>query len=210
MLLVDKTDPLTTIQREALRQELRKIKEDIPIHTGIEVYSVAPVQTHLLTPEAPMVCNPGTGAAVSAWTGNPRLVNKLWDERYSRPLEHLFDQMLSFGTAPVSPIFESIQSVAVGAFGPLRPAAEYRRLIIISDLLHNTPQFSQYGGPGSFDDFRRTDYYRRVRPDLRGVQVEIIYLRREGTEQGRSHIEFWQDYFRDSGASVIHVTALQG
>src|SRR2546425_13130724 len=43
VILIDRTDPLTVVQREALRNRLDDIKNEIGRYGGIAVYSVGPI-----------------------------------------------------------------------------------------------------------------------------------------------------------------------
>src|SRR5437763_12481997 len=61
VILIDRTDPLTVVQREALRNRLDDIKNEIGRYGGIAVYSVGPIGEELLRPEVPLLCNPGRG-----------------------------------------------------------------------------------------------------------------------------------------------------
>lgn len=210
VILFDMTDALNPVQQEALRQELKRIKEEIPIATAIEMYSVRSTQGELLSPEGPALCNPGNSKGISKLMGNPRLAEKKWLEGFEKPINAIVDKMLTLETAPISPILESIQSVAVTAFGKIPNDVNYRRLIIVSDMLQNTEELSQYHQLVPFSQLRNTAYYRKVRADLSHVEVEIIYLRRDTGHQGKDHIEFWQEYFVDCGARLSHIKALQG
>lgn len=210
VLLVDTTDSLTPVQNADLRNQLQRLKEAVPEYCAVDVYMVAAVERDLLRPIGGRICNPGNGSNASPFIRNPRLMRDRWAKRFSQPLDDLFTEMLNTPQAEQSPIFESIQSAAVTAFGRLSDGVKNRNLIIVSDMLHNTAEYSHYRAIPDFNDFRSTTYYRRVRPDLRGVDVELYYLRRDQTPQGKNHIEFWQQYFADSGAKLVHVIALQG
>jgi len=210
VLLVDTTDPLTALQEADLRNHLEQIKETLPKYSAVDVYTVSQLKDGLLKPLGERVCNPGDGRDASVLTSNPRMIKDKWNQRFSQPLDALFTKMLATSSAPESPIFESIQSIAVTAFGSLPDSTTTRKLIVVSDMLQNVPEYSQYKQLGSFEDLRRTQYYRRISADLRGVEVELYYLRRENGLQGTKHIEFWQQYFKDSGATLVHVVALQG
>ena len=210
VLLVDTTDPLTAVQEADLRNHLEQVKDMLPKHSALDVYTVSQLNDGLLKPLGARVCNPGDGRDVSVLTSNPRLIKEKWDQRFSQPLEALFTKMLATPSADESPIFESIQSIAVTAFGSLPDSTTTRKLIVVSDMLQNVPEYSQYKQLGNFEDLRRTQYYRRISADLRGVEVELYYLRRENGLQGTKHIEFWQQYFKDAGATLVHVVALQG
>jgi len=209
VLLVDRTQPLSPIQQAALRQEFGRIKDGIAAETALEIYSIGPVAADVIRPDLPLLCSPRKGASVSEWTGNPRMAERQWHERFERPVAKLLRELAMSGSLEASPILESLQSVAVTALSS-PPSTSDRRLIVASDMLQNTAEFSQYRQAVSFSDLRTTQYYKRVRADLRGVDVEIIYIRRDGSFQDSDHIRFWQDYFADVGARLIHVKALSG
>ena len=90
---------------------------------------------------------------VSVLTSNPRLIKEKWDQRFSQPLEALFTKMLATPSADESPIFESIQSIAVTAFGSLPDSTTTRKLIVVSDMLQNVPEYSQYKTAWEFRGF---------------------------------------------------------
>jgi hypothetical protein len=79
-------------------------------------------------------------------------------------------------------------------------------------MLQHTPEHSHYNAMTSFQAFRLSPHYRRVRTDLRGIEVEIMYVRRETkpSVQGQKHIEFWQQYITDMGGILTHVVSLEG
>ena len=210
VVLIDRTDPLSAVQREDLLRHLDQLKASLPIRTAVEVYSIGADQGDLLKPEGHRLCNAGRAADVDALTRNPRLTEKRWRERYSRPLDELFERMTQSATSPRSPIMEAIQSVAVTAFGRLPERASYRRLVIASDMLQNSDVLSQYGKVIAFDQFKQLSPYRRVRTDLKGIEVEIWYIGGRSPQQGKQHIEFWQQYFADNGGSLVRVSSIQG
>jgi hypothetical protein len=210
VLLVDTTDPLNAIQQADLRNQLERLKSGMPKYYAIEVYTVSEPKEGLLKPLGARVCNPGDSRDASELTSNPRLIKERWEKRFSAPLEDLFTRMLVAPTAKESPIFESIQSVAVTAFGSLHDSTSHRTLVIVSDMLQNMPEYSQYRQIGTFQDFEHSAYYQRIKPDLRGVDVELYYIRRDQNVQLSKHILFWQDYFVAAGATLTHVVRLEG
>ncbi len=211
VVLVDRTDPLTTIQRAALRRRLEEIKDSVAQYGALQIYSVEPIGETLLRPVVDL-CNPGRGADIDSKFGNPRLVEKRWQEGFAMPIERLLEDLMQLDEADSSPIMESIQSIAVSILRGNVAAEIPKRLIIASDMLQHTVEYSQYKGGFDFQEFRESDYYRRLRADLRGVEVEIIYIRRDTRRavQGKAHIQFWRDYIRDQGGAVTHVIALEG
>ena len=210
VVLIDRTDPLSVIQQKDLERHLSQLKTSLPKRTAVEVYSIGAEQKQLLSPEGNRLCNPGRSTDVSGISGNPRLAEKRWSERFSQPLDELFRRMAESGTSPRSPIMEAIQSVGVTAFGQLPERISYRSLVIASDMLQNSAVLSQYRDFYSFAQFKTQDSYRRVRTELRGVEVELWYIGGRSPRQGRRHVEFWQQFFADTGAKIVRVSMIQG
>ena len=49
----------------------------------------------------------------------------------------------------------------------------------------------------------------RLRAELQDVEIEILYVRREGSaQQGGQHAGFWKDYFEDNGANVERLKSI--
>ena len=213
VVLIDRTDPFNITQQTALRDRLNDIREHTSKFDLLEVYSVEPIETKLLTPIFSM-CNPGRGEGINQWIGNPHLVEERWQTLFGTPLQHLFDNILEGETAQISPIMEDIQSVVVSRLGAhdLVNNKIPRRLIIISDLLQYVKGYSQYHALGSFDQFKASPYYQNVRSDLSGVSVEFWYVRRKKTLalQSDKHIDFWRDYILDQGGSLDKVWYVPG
>jgi len=213
-ILIDRTDPFNLTQQTAIRDRLNDVKDHMSRYDMVEIYSVEPTQTKLLKPEFSM-CSPGRGEDASDWTSNRHLIEERWKNMFDAPLQNLFNSILSTETAQISPIMESIQSIAVTRLGSRKLASEKipRRLIIVSDLIQYVKDYSQYyRNPRSFDQFRDTPYYQSVRADLSDINVEIWYVRRQKTLvfQGEKHVDFWRDYLSDQGASVDKVWYVPG
>jgi hypothetical protein len=212
VLLIDRTDPLTAVQQGALRKHLDAMQHEIERYGGLVVYSVGPIGEALLRPEASRLCNPGRREDIHPAIGNPHLMERKWREQFAAPLAQLFTQLVKPHEAATSPIMESIQSVAITALRGSQLNQIPRRLVIVSDMLQHTPAYSQYSTVASFEAFRQMPYYRQVRTDLTGIEVHIVYVRRDTRTrvQGRAHIEFWQQYIADMGGKLTHVLALEG
>lgn len=212
-ILIDRTDTFNPIQQAAIQDRLNEIKDNTSRYDLIEVYTIEPTQQALLHPVFAM-CNPGKGEDVNQWTGNPHLVEERWQTLFADPLQHLFDSILGGGTAQISPIMESIQSIVVTSLGSQDLIAKKipRRLIIISDLLQYVKGYSQYRPLTSFSQFKTTPYYQSVRSDLSGISVEVWYVRRRATLalQGEKHVDFWRDYIADQGGSFDKVWYVPG
>jgi hypothetical protein len=212
-ILIDRTDSFNPTQQAAIRDRLNDVLDHTTKYDLIEIYSVEPTKSSLLKPEF-FMCNPGRGDDVSNWTGNQHLVEQRWKTSFDAPMQNLFTEALSAKEADVSPIMESIQSIAVTDVGAqkFKSKSVPRRLIVVSDLIQYVEGYSQYKPITPFNQFRKTPYYQNVRTDLSDISIELWYIRRERTLhlQGEKHVDFWRDYIADQGGSVDKVWYVPG
>jgi hypothetical protein len=212
VVVLDLSDAFSVPQVTALRNQLDSLRDTLELHERLDVYTIGETSQELRLP-AVSVCNPGFGNYASPWLSNPQLLAKHWRARFAAPLDEAFDRIKPGGGAEkYSPIMETIQSVALTAFQRI-PSVSRRRLVLASDMIQNTPDFSQYRSRGvSFAEFQRMPYFNRVRCDLRDTDVTILYLNRAAAPaiQGKDHITFWRDYLAAMNARLASVVRLAG
>lgn len=209
VLLVDKTDPLNFSQKQAFLRLLEELV-DHRVTPGWLV-SVFVLGEDFRDGAKPLVevCNPGSGEGKSELTANIQKLNAQFRERFREPLLKQADALISTKPAKNSPIIEMLQLVSINGFrrhavnGP-------RRLIMVSDMLHKSPQLSMYQGIPDFDQFAATEYGRKMRLDLDGVEVELHHVLNYPKLQNKRQLEFWERYFTTSGARLVSVRPMEG
>lgn len=211
VLLVDVTDPMNMAQRQDFENQLTKLKNSIPRYGKLIVAKVDATADRLLVPVITR-CNPGTAEDVNSATGDPASVQKQWDEGFDAPLTAVFKRLDSATGAEQSPILESIQSVALTELQ--KPGQEKlpKRLIVASDLLQNTADVSFYRGLPEPTTFTDSAVFRRLRTDLRGVEVELWMLERSdaATTQPRSLADLWERIIGAEGGDVRRIYNVSG
>jgi hypothetical protein len=209
VLLVDKTDPLSFTQKQAFEALLNKLaSEQVP--TGY-LLSVFVLGGDYKSNPKPIFsrCNPGDGADANALTSNLTHLRKRFEDKFRQPVLGLAGKLQTATSEKYSPILEMLDMTAINGFraedvkGP-------RRLIIVSDMLHNTSEYSMYRETPDFQSFANSDYGRKTHTDLKGVEVEIQYLMNTPRLQTRRNLKFWEDYFTSTGARVVEVKILEG
>jgi hypothetical protein len=208
-VLVDKTDPLNFTQSAAFRRMFEDLVDHrvAPGHL-MSVFALGEDYTRTATPLIEL-CNPGRGEGKSDLTANTRKLQVQFRERFRERLLEQTEALISAAPGRSSPIFEMLQLVAINAFR--KHAVEGpRRLIIVSDMLHNTAGYSMYQGQPDFDAFAASDYGRRTGADLNGVEVELHYVLNAPRLQTRRQLLFWESWFRRSGARIAAVRPLEG
>lgn len=209
ILLVDKTDPLNFTQSASFRTLLEGLAE-----RGIEpgyLLSVFALGEDYRETAKPVFekCNPGKGEGKSELTDTISKLQKQFRTEFLDPMLDLADILQGSQPAKASPVFEMIQLVSINGFRK-RAVDGPRRLIIVSDMLQNTPQFSMYRGIGEFSAFQGSDYGKRMQADLKGVAVELHYVMNTPQLQNRRHLKFWEDYFSGAGARIAAVRPMEG
>jgi hypothetical protein len=210
VLLLDVSSRYSEPQRLQIQNELSRLRDSIPRLALVEVYTVDKLGRRVTTP-IDHLCNPGTGAELNQIYQNPHLARKKW-EGFATKLRADIDGEIKSRPHATSPIFEAIQSTALRTFG--RPEYDKlpKHLVIVSDLLQHVPGgLSMYKDVPPFDKFKNTDYFARVRSNLKDVSVLVYYLVRPGVkEQDPKHLEFWGQYFRFQGAEMEPVKKVFG
>lgn len=209
VLLVDKTDPLNFTQRQAFSVAMKELVETkVPEGHLLSIFVLGEKFEQSAVPLIEL-CNPGSDLGKSELSENLKRLRKQYEDRFVRPLEEAAKALVSEEPAKASPIFEMLQLVGINGFrrhavnGP-------KRLVLVSDMLHNTPQFSMYTGPVDFESFESTDYAKRTQAELRDVSVELHYLMTTPRLQTRRNQVFWERYLERAGARLSEVRRVEG
>lgn len=199
-ILVDPSDSLTAVQRSVVPRILETIELDAPTTAEIRVYALARAGRGD-TASVLRMCVPVHPDDVSSRTGNPRIAAREYEE-FATSLRAELSALLDLKGDVVSPLMEGIQVAVVSAFQP-RTSNMPRQLMIVSDMLQNSPAISFYREAVDFGPLSRNPDYGTMRVDLSGVEVSVFLLARGG-EAGRLQAgnmrRFWEDYFLDQGA----------
>lgn len=209
VLLVDATNPLNFVQRQAFAIITRDLVENrVPEGALLSVFALGEDFSATAKPLVEL-CNPGSGTGKSELTSNVRRLKQRYEAQFIAPLMEKTEALANAVPAKHSPILEMLQMVGLNGFRRHSIAGK-RRLIIMSDMLHNTPSFSMYKAEFSYGPFSQTDYGRRVVADLDGVEVELHYLMNSPQLQTKRQLLFWEEYFSASGARIVLVRPLEG
>ncbi len=210
VVLLDSTDEIPDIGKHEIRTVLLDLAETVPVYGLLELRLLDP-----MTPGGRQIfakCNPGDGAGLSEYTANPRIAKKRWLEGFRLPLE----ESLGAGFQPVpgktSPIMETVQQIAVDRFSGRAAEAIPKSLVLVSDMLENEPDYSQYTGDLSYSRYKSSRAYKKLQTDLHGAEVVIYYIQRVTTKpiSSAEHIRFWADWVRDNKGRFKQASKLQG
>lgn len=209
VVLVDNTDPYSFIQREAFVQALNSLSDAVvPEGYLLSVFSLGEDFQKNAEPVFEK-CNPGSSAGKSELTANLKRIDKRFNESFRTPILKLEEVLMVKDPAKYSPVFEMIQLASIKGFRA-QNVKGVRKLIIFSDMLHNTPDFSMFKGVPDYKSFSSSSYGERSNTDLSGVEVELHYLMKYPKLQTMKQLKFWEDYFEHTGARLTRVQTMEG
>ena len=209
-LVFDKSDMYNKIQQQFLRRFFSEFKAKLLPSTRISIYVIDANNNKEIAPDF-VVCAPRTGEDANAFYENPKLIRQRWHEKFEQPLDQAIDGFMQPAQADFSPIMEVFQTILLSAF-PTGAEAEPKQIILISDMLQHTPEWSHYRGQMDFSELQKSVYYQRINTDLQQAEVNILYVRREGMEklQNKRHAFFWSDFIQSIGGRVTLIEKIDG
>jgi len=208
-VLIDRTDPLNDLQREALRKDILHWADQVPKYAALRIYEVG-VGGTLLRPVVD-VCNPGDGSDASSLDSNPKFLKRRYREKFLDPLEAMLANMRADTEQDTSPIMQAVQAISVRDFGETGPTGE-NTLTIVSDLLQNGPGFSLYRGIPDATSFSQSSIGRSLHADLSGVAVSIYLINRpkDARYQTDALGTFWIQWLTSQGGDMAAFKQLPG
>lgn len=209
-VVFDKTDAYNPVQQRFLKRYFSGFKAKLTPGTRIGLYVIDDRNREILAPDFE-VCAPRTGDDANALYENPKLIKQRWLERFEKPLDQAIEGFMKAGSADYSPIMEILQVVSLSAF-PLEANGAAKKIIIVSDMLQHTSEWSHYRGQMDFAALEQTPYFQRIRTNLEGAEVQILYVRRDGMEklQTKRHALFWADLIDAIGGRVTLIEKIDG
>jgi hypothetical protein len=208
VLLIDVTDAFVKLQLIALQTKLDQVLNGLNVHDRFSLFFVGE-DVEAATDPVFSLCNPGSGANFAMTDDNPRLREKVFQNSFRAPINLSIDQLLGNKEQNSSPIIEMLRVVSVVGFKGDGDEVE-KRLILISDLIQNTPGFSRYKSGYEAKSFVTSKYYQRNLTNLTGIELDLVYVSRKGFEQMqmKSDAEFWHKIIDKMGGKVSSVTWL--
>jgi len=203
IVVIDATDNFNVTQALRIKKEIGLMLSSAVIDERFSLYVLD--ETINKKSQKFSVCNPGDGSNKSEITSNKRRLKKHWEDLFYNRFTNAVDELTGSHTAAQSPIIEMIKFVSVNTF--LDSRATKKRLVIVSDMLHHTQQYSHYRGSPNYAKFSKTSYAMTMQPLLEGVDVQIFYLINEKhiLLQNRGHIEFWNQHVLTNNGFVSSV-----
>jgi len=212
VVLVDRTDPLAPNQTKWLLELIKNnVKANLSVHEKLSIIPITEESGKFLNPIFSL-CSPRKGDNANPFYENPGKLRKKFELQFGAPLQKVLKNLRKGETYNESPIIESIKRLTEDT--SFSNIAENRKIIIVSDMLQNTPFINHYK-KYSTDIFNEPKYFKKFKPELNKTKVIIYYLANTYPKareiQGERHKQFWKKYFEKSnvsGYSLITISKL--
>jgi hypothetical protein len=210
VVLVDASDELPEASKRQVAAIVQTAAGELAPYELLDIRVIDPAR--LKSRSVFARCNPGDGAGLSEWTANPKLARKRWEEGFQKPTEQAIETSMASAKASTSPIMAAIQDVALERFTAAQTRIASRRLIVVSDMIENNPDYTQYTGDLSFQRYRKSAAYRKFSTDLNGAQVWIRMVQRLSRKptDDLPLAQFWREWVVDNKGRFQEATRLQG
>jgi hypothetical protein len=206
LVLVDWTDAYSEQQRRALRDIILTLRDDVQLHEQLSIHLITGNAEDAGAPRFTR-CKPVELKNLNPLIHTWKRFHKRWLESFGEPLDKELVKLLQGGTAPQSPILESIEVIMwAHNFQGNLPS---RRLVIVSDLLQNVPGHSHLtGSPPDPCAFLETPLGQRLKArNWDNIVVDIRYWPNSQwrSRQTPDHQRFWTQLFHLLGATQVFV-----
>jgi len=210
--LLDLTDPLNKAQKEFFLKEIKELKDQIPKHHSLTIYTLDE-DLDLNKSRKITMCNPGTVDDIESTYDkisiNPKEIKKKWVEGFSKQISDVVNNiMFENNTQNSSPVMEMFQLIAINEFKGFEGADN--EIIILSDMIQNTTEMSMYqNGLSTFSKFKKSNYFSKVKTDLNyNVAIKLFIIKRDGLramQLDEDFTKFWFLYFYEGNKSKKNI-----
>ena len=216
--LLDLTDPLNKAQKEFFLKEIKELKDQIPKHHSLTIYTLDE-DLDLSKSRKITMCNPGTIEDIESTYDkisiNPKEIKKRWVEGFSKQISNVVNNIM-FGdnSQNSSPVMEMFQLIALNEFKGFEGVDN--EIIILSDMIQNTTGMSMYeNGLIPFSKFKESAYFSKVRTNLNNnVTIKLFIIKRDGSrsmQEKKYFTNFWAQYFYSGNkAKDFKITFVDG
>lgn len=211
LVLLDVSEPLVGGNAEELKRKVIAIADGLDRYgrlSVMDIHDTSQVIVSICRPQNIAECDPKT--APKACRGVEEAYARQFTERILLAVGGFLERQRE---RSVSPIMEAIKDIStLTEFRQISPGS--KSLYVVSDMLQHTPGvYSHYRRTIGSDELARLQgqpFYTKQRPDLAGVNVEILYIlrRRNRAAQTSLHKSFWHEYFRAANASYVRLTEM--
>jgi len=202
ILLIDQSDPFTDNDLGWVQEFIDAEARTLPRFGRLTVLT-----PNAADPYDPKVifakCSPGSAEDANPLLSNPRMIEDNWRDTFFQPLSGEIQTALKETRQPASPLSEALFAAADRA--DFQSGRKGRRLVLVSDLMQHSSDYSFYKLGANYDAFEETKLSGYI-PSLENVDVVARIVPRREYDLPLGEVKtFWRAYFRSTGANYQSV-----
>jgi len=202
IIVIDNSQAITEqTRREIIARSQAYIRDSVRNNERVSVFRISASSADSLVPVLSLCKPPNSGNALIE---DERAIARRFRDRFEVPLRTALEQPPTSSEA--SPIAEAILDLSLSEY--LR--ADTNSVVLFSDLLENTPNFSLYGcksGDDAIRAFRESRRGARERPRFRNARITLHVVPRTSLSANTTpscRDRFWMWFFGDNeGGSLV-------
>lgn len=198
-LLIDKTGGFSENQKRILTRAVDNEIDNLDVGVRLAIYELDPDTFNGLSEPIFDKCKPRDGSDANVFVENQQMLAKQFNERFLGNVTEITQTAVNAEHASRSPIIEGLNDLAT--VYALEDTQRISRIVVISDLLQHSDDFSFYRAKPNISDLDTTAF---TLPDLFGVDVQVYFLQRSGSEQSLQNAEllsWWETLFVEANTS---------
>jgi hypothetical protein len=196
-VFVDTSDPLSARDQAAVASHVEHALDTAEEYSWFAVYGLGRDRIERsyerCVPRRPSTANP--------LTENTEVIEVEYKAQFTEQVRNKLSEVLSADLAQSSPIADAIADLA--AAPRFAGASGARRIVMVTDGVINTAEFSLYEEDATFETFRQSD----PRPTIKALAgAEIVWVRidrHDNPELINRTERFWRDFASYHGAQLV-------
>lgn len=198
-VVVDATDRIPELQRDQIAAWFEEgFTESLVRFERVAIYEVRPrgsTSSPMLDEPQFDQCAPPIKA--NKWIENPRLVRAAFEQQFMKEKLWVVDALASQDEAQWSPIMEVLEVLY----------RDYQRIVLVSDLMQNTPDCSLYRRRSSGEYSAKCLDFSEISLDNRRLEVVFVKRSKLILLQDGVLLAFWRNRMEERGGAFSVVEA---
>jgi hypothetical protein len=202
LILFDKTGGFSANHKRIVSRAITAEVDKIVVGDRLTIYEVDDKEYMGLSKPIFDSCRPKNSTETNALYENEQMVTKTFNVHFLDKLKAITANLDNTENAISSPIIESLNDIS--ALYNLESSLRFTKLIIVSDLLQHSENFSFY--KTNLKDIDKEK--RSLMPDLFGIDVQVFWLQRsneEQTIQNSGLLQWWEKVFETTGVKDLSI-----
>lgn len=194
-IVIDATDRIPVkLQSEIVDWFKSEFVHSLDRFSKVAVYQL----DEIISDEAPAFEKCAPPSEANPWIENPRIVRKIFEEKFLNKLLGIVESLVLKEEKQFSPVLGMVEKMF----------DSHDEIILVSDLMHHTLDYSLYKSPGGlhdYDGFSRTSYASTIEKNRQGKKLTAIYIIRQKLklQQNKSLRRFWREHLESNGGEFV-------